>query len=371
MPDDSDLTNAELDRLLAGYEYLPDRHGRVGHGSWRRKDPSDDAGDGDPTAAIRDAWRRDAAFDEFGPRLFTLTDSVGADGANAPADVAKVETLLDGLGAHDLDASDGPTGAHSADLEAAIRGYQKRNLLERDGRIDPDGPTLATMTREFVLGDRSKPEGKAALARLKVLTDGLSKVVAESGSPAAVGNDKVDPSAMGSDPGLSTHEKFGQAAEHPIERGDFGASAHAVSETEKSRSPGRNNRIVETRFETSEWQAAGWVDERKRQFDQAGDTIALRVSSVAGPPTNQFRFLVTAIPLDRNGQPQPSLATRRWFEPVPYSAVTGTGTGSLFVLQANPVGAPMYRWIIEIPPQQAAHGNARSRLIEVFVPKDR
>ena len=34
-----------------------------------------------------------------GARLFTLADSVGAGGANSPADVATIETLIDGLGA--------------------------------------------------------------------------------------------------------------------------------------------------------------------------------------------------------------------------------------------------------------------------------
>ncbi|MCP5367166.1 MAG: peptidoglycan-binding protein [Hyphomicrobiales bacterium] len=81
--------------------------------------------------------------------FFDLSAPVGAGGANRRGDVVKVEALLANTGHHDLRPTDGPTGYGGPRLDEAIRGYQKETGLEVDGRLDPGGPTLASLGRRL------------------------------------------------------------------------------------------------------------------------------------------------------------------------------------------------------------------------------
>ena len=81
--------------------------------SFKPKVPQDDLAvwsDDDAADEIRAAWRADIPFKAFGGRMFELGGSVGEGGANARPDVAKIETLMEEFGGHDLSGSEGPTG---------------------------------------------------------------------------------------------------------------------------------------------------------------------------------------------------------------------------------------------------------------------
>ncbi len=76
---------------------------------------------------------------------FDLSADVGRGFATARQDAIKLEAILANAGDHDLAATDGPTGYWGTALDAALRGYQKRNDLAVDGWARPDGPTIRHM----------------------------------------------------------------------------------------------------------------------------------------------------------------------------------------------------------------------------------
>jgi hypothetical protein len=81
------------------------------------------------------------------PGQLRLRQSVGAGGANGRPDVAAIQASLNGIpeplaGPAVPLATDGLVGPKTL---AAIRGFQAGWLDVRDGRIDPDGPTLACL----------------------------------------------------------------------------------------------------------------------------------------------------------------------------------------------------------------------------------
>ncbi len=120
-------------------EYIPDPFGRVGMGAWRR--------------------RRKPSRD-----LDVLDAPVGRRGDNGRIDVAKIETLLGNAGYLDLDATEGPTGYYGARVEDALKRFQKDGGLKADGLVNPDGPTLAALTRAAAANDNgSSPEAPSLL----------------------------------------------------------------------------------------------------------------------------------------------------------------------------------------------------------------
>lgn len=111
-------------------EYIPDPFGRVGMGAWRRRRKSSRG-------------------------LEVLDASVGRRGDNDRIDVAKIETLLGKSGYLDLDTTEGPTGYYGARVEDALKRFQKDGGLKADGLVNPDGPTLAALTRAAAANDNS------------------------------------------------------------------------------------------------------------------------------------------------------------------------------------------------------------------------
>ena len=83
---------------------------------------------------------------------FDLSGDVGRGFATARPDAIRLEAILANSGDHDLSATDGPTGYWGTALDAALRGYQKRNGLTVDGWARPDGPTIRHM--RDALGNR-------------------------------------------------------------------------------------------------------------------------------------------------------------------------------------------------------------------------
>lgn len=82
-----------------------------------------------------------------GRRRLGLREPVGADQPNRPADVATVETLLRGTG-DVAQSSDPPTGLFSGFLRDATQDFQRKNRLEVDGIVTPEGETLAALEEE-------------------------------------------------------------------------------------------------------------------------------------------------------------------------------------------------------------------------------
>lgn len=103
--------------------------------------------------AFQQAWKQGATFEDmFGPNPFTLHGSVGRSGAdNHRPDVAKVETFLGDAGYYKPLTNDGPSGWHNANLDSAIRSFQKDKGLEVDGLLKPNGPTIGKIA-ETALG---------------------------------------------------------------------------------------------------------------------------------------------------------------------------------------------------------------------------
>lgn len=77
----------------------------------------------------------------------TLTSSVGNSGQNTRRDVAKVETVLDQVGALDLKQTDGPTGYWGTRTADATKKVQADHGLKADAEINPIGPTIKTLTQ--------------------------------------------------------------------------------------------------------------------------------------------------------------------------------------------------------------------------------
>lgn len=136
------------------------------------------------------------------------------------------------------------------------------------------------------------------------------------------------------------------------------------------RPTGRNNRQIGNSFDRSSWSRLDFVDEqRSAKSVSAGDTIGIEASSVAVPPTNQFRITVLAIPPNADGSPETTASTQQWTAPVSYSSGFTGMFKSQLVIQADPPIGSLYRWTVSIPPQEAAHGNASSNLVEIYAPR--
>lgn len=144
-------------------EYIPDPFGRVGMGTRRRRKSSralDAAIDG--IRRIIEAGKPMEAA--FGSSPYQLDAPVGRRGANDRIDVAKIETLLGRAGYLDLAPTDGPTGYYGARLENALKRFQKDDGLKADGLVNPDGPTLAALTRATAANDNgNSPEAPSLL----------------------------------------------------------------------------------------------------------------------------------------------------------------------------------------------------------------
>ena len=165
-----------------------------------------------------------------------------------------------------------------------------------------------------------------------------------------------------------THPLPDAGGESGAQTFDIADSSPADAERAAARRPtGRNNRQIGSSFDKSAWQPLGGVnDQRSAGSFTAGHTIGIEVSSVAFPPTNQFRITVLAIPLDRDGSPQTTMSAREWTAPVSYSSgFTGLSRNQL-VIQADPPIGSLYRWTVSTPPQQSAHDNAASNMVEVY-----
>lgn len=113
--------------------YVPDPLGRLGQGHW------EDAVDGVPSN-----WGLPRPNNA---RPFSLGSAVGLQGPNRRDDVAKVETLLGGAGYMDIAPTGGPTGYPGGRLIDAVKRFQKDNGLKVDGYLNPDGETMASLTR--------------------------------------------------------------------------------------------------------------------------------------------------------------------------------------------------------------------------------
>ncbi len=128
--------------------YIPDPMGRVGQGRWTTRPRPNDQ----PPARRTHI----SNLDDF----LALEGSVGWKGANARADVSRVETLLGLTGDLRLDQTDEPTGYFGKRLDNAIRSYQKRQGLTVDGHINPRGETITRLAVQLKSdGDGGKGGG--------------------------------------------------------------------------------------------------------------------------------------------------------------------------------------------------------------------
>jgi murein DD-endopeptidase MepM/ murein hydrolase activator NlpD len=96
---------------------------------------------------------------------FALSDSVGEKAANQPEDVRSLKRALAAVGQFPQDKAQDPTGRLDADLELAVRSFQRDFNLKRDGLLRPGGETERTLDRVVkpeMLAQAQKPAGAAA-----------------------------------------------------------------------------------------------------------------------------------------------------------------------------------------------------------------
>jgi hypothetical protein len=150
-------------RLFEGpdeIDYTPDPMGRIGEGAREIRDPAVDDEGQQLFQDFRNAWaERRALPDLFGTKgTLDLKDGIGLQARNRRPDVAKVETFLDLLGAHDAAPTEGPTGYYSMRLEDNLKAFQAKNGLTVDGTVKPLGETLGRIKQ-----DLTRKLGPAAL----------------------------------------------------------------------------------------------------------------------------------------------------------------------------------------------------------------
>lgn len=139
------------------------------------------------------------------------------------------------------------------------------------------------------------------------------------------------------------------------------AKAPQRPESRASSHPGKNNFMTvgwgDSNFYPSQWDRVQEITGEDTVTFVAGNSIVIEASSLAYPPTNQFRWRATAEPLNDDGTPQVSVGMPDWSYPVEYSSgPTGGGAHNHFVLEATSP-APKQRWTISIPAQEDTHGN--------------
>ena len=172
-------------RLFEGpdeIEQFPDPFGRIGQGATEIRDPTS-APEGQ---RLFDDFR--SAFNEGRPlpELFGPTDTleikagIGPGRQNRRPDVAKVETFMDALGAHDPSPTDGPTGLLNLQLEEDLQRFQAKNGLTVDGIVDPGGETLRQ-----IQGELTRTLGPDALTPRARLGDTGSGLGAPADNPLA------------------------------------------------------------------------------------------------------------------------------------------------------------------------------------------
>lgn len=165
----------------------PQRDRLAGRDPFARRDPMAER---DLLAKnLRSAWQRDTLFDEFGGDLTKLTGSVGVNASNHRDDNAKVQALLARAGHLDLGRTEGPTGWGLFTVDKAITQFQKANDLKPDGRITPNGPTIAKLGQAAGVGAGAGTEKKSA---------------AEPGLPVAQPGQTIAQASGTSGPGTSS-----------------------------------------------------------------------------------------------------------------------------------------------------------------------
>ena len=125
--------------------YFPDPMGRVGQGTWKKRDTLSDPFGRVPSGRKK---KPEPELSNLGDP-FKLAKPVGLDGANDRKDVAKVETLLGKSGHLDTRKTDGPTGYFGGRVENAIKGFQKDRGLKVDGKLNPGGQTISALDKLF------------------------------------------------------------------------------------------------------------------------------------------------------------------------------------------------------------------------------
>jgi len=149
-------------RLFEGpdeIDYAPDPMGRVGAGMQEIHDPTDDPRGNELFQDFREAWAEGQDLpDLFGhDGMLDIKEPVGPAARNRRPDVAKLETFLDALGAHDAARTEGPTGYYGIGFEDNLKAYQARNGLTPDGLVNPDGETIGRIKQDLTetLGPRA------------------------------------------------------------------------------------------------------------------------------------------------------------------------------------------------------------------------
>jgi len=213
-----------------------------------------------------------------------------------------------------------------------------------------------------------------------------------AGSPDSQGGEfrpKDDGDAVSSDPGSISADGVRSALTDGMnnpsrlpqgtQMADFGeimTDANVDSGNTESE-VGGNNKIVPNNLSLYQWSAVSIADSNHDNTTTvtAGSQIMLETGSDASPTLGQFWVTATAIPLDTNGNVQPSLTPSgsNWFSPVWHSSgFTGSrNITNTFVLQANPASpsTSQWRWTVTIPPQEDAYGNISEKWVNVYVPK--
>ena len=133
----------------------------------------------------------------------------------------------------------------------------------------------------------------------------------------------------------------------------------------------RNSALVGNSFDRSKWDPLKRLEGTSSFTFNAGDRIAVETSSVAFPPTNMFRFDVSALGLNADGTAQVEMASPAWYQTDHSSGFTGSMLSpNQFVFEAGAHTSTLFRWTVSIPPQQQAHDNFSYNAVTIYTPYD-
>lgn len=137
-----------------------------------------------PAEARKAAWSQAAARQQTG-----IASSVGPNGKNDPADVAKLQDALVTQGAMDPKNATGYIGTPTT---TAINTFQKNAGLKVDGVITPGGPTEAALTQDQKAANVGEQPLSAEKTTPRTFTQKQLDIAAQANATKALGRQKVN-----------------------------------------------------------------------------------------------------------------------------------------------------------------------------------
>jgi len=132
-----------------------------------------------------------------------------------------------------------------------------------------------------------------------------------------------------------------------------------------------NSEIESREFNRNDWVLVETLNQGTASVYVFGEDtrIALSVSSLVFPPTDQISFTMSWVSVDALGYEPRSVGISNHYATYG-SGFIGAGSTANFVIRPLPTpSSPGVLWTIKIPPQAPKHGNTVGQQIEIFRPR--